>query len=316
MKRTHVLANAAVASLVLLLVQCSSDSESDDDSAEGGSAGSAASAGKGGNAGSSSGSAGKGGTGSAGKGGSAGSGGTSAGTSGTGAAGAATGGAGEAGAAGANTGAAGESGSGGSDAGGAAGDDGNAGAAGSGSGGAPGGGNGGESGDDAGGSSNHVGGAGGDNGGAGSGGEGPVAVIGDECAHPLPLGEGSEIAGSLASDGIDHDYDIDPCLEGTHLSGGPDVVYRLDLPTATTLTVTIHPSDALDAMLFLQIAQGPTCNLESCLGAAENGGPGEDETVAYTNLSGFTQTVYVIVDSFAGDLSTPGPFHLDVNLTP
>lgn len=453
MKRTFAFANATIASLVLLLVQCSGESSKNDDENEGGGAGDSTSAGKGGSAGSGAGSAGKGGSaGSAGKGGSAGSSGSGAGTAGKGGTSAGSAGAG---------GTTGEAGSNGTSAGegGAAGFDGTAGASGDGGGGSSGDGSGGTSGDGSGGASIDAGGSGGsDNaGGAGSGGEGGVPIevtpgdtcasavpltvgsydgetteglnddysyagcfpqesagpdrvyqlqippgnrldvdvdptgsldlglvlvaapasncvrepecltlrdigldgasesltfandstadrdvflmvdgfdtqpfggsydldvamtpapAGDICVNPLPLGEGTEIAGTLEGDGIGHDYHADPCFEDAYLTIGPDVSYQLDVPAGNTLTVTIDPSDELDPAIYLLTPQGATCDRNSCLGVADTGYQGDDETLVYTNEGASTQTLYLIVDSFAPAFSTPGPFHLDVDITP
>jgi hypothetical protein len=142
------------------------------------------------------------------------------------------------------------------------------------------------------------------------------APIGDLCQNPLPLGEGTEIAGSLAVEGTDNDYSMAPCVGGYVSTIGPDVAYRIHLDAGSTLNVTVNPSDDMDVALFLHLAQGSTCDRESCLGVADDGYAGGNETVAYTNGTSSTQTVYLIVDSFEAEVSTPGPFHLDVNITP
>lgn len=140
--------------------------------------------------------------------------------------------------------------------------------------------------------------------------------VGDTCLNPLPLGEGTEIAGSLASEQVAHDYDAAACFEERSLTTGPDAAYKVDVPADSTLTVTINPNDDLDPVLFLLEAEGSTCNRHRCLGAVDDGYEGSSETVTYVNEGTTTQTVYLIVDSFASAFSTPSAFHLDVNLTP
>lgn len=140
----------------------------------------------------------------------------------------------------------------------------------------------------------------------------------DLCVNALPLGEGTEIAGTLAIAGVDNDYTIAPCIDGEQPwhSPGPDIAYKLEIPAGSTLEVTINPDEELDPAIFLVPASGPSCDRNTCLAGADGGYQGASETLSYTNETGAAQSVYLIVDSFTADFSTPGPFHLDVSLTP
>jgi hypothetical protein len=141
------------------------------------------------------------------------------------------------------------------------------------------------------------------------------APIGDLCSNALPLGEGSEIAGSLV--GTIDDYTILPCLTGSlYDSPGPDAAYVLDVPAGSTLTVTVNPGNDLDPALFLLKASGDSCEPSSCVAPADAGYAGYDETLEYTNETGSAERLYLIVDSFWEPGSTPGAFHLDVDITP
>jgi hypothetical protein len=145
----------------------------------------------------------------------------------------------------------------------------------------------------------------------------------DGTPFPPPPGERCESAELLAAPvsltgqttlGFANDYGGTECTgKGT---GGPDRVYAVEVPDGAKLIVTVTPEDGrYDPALYLVAAPASSCDasFRVCLGGADAAGAGGAETVSYTNTTGGSRTVLIVVDSRALD---GGPFALALDVGP
>jgi hypothetical protein len=111
--------------------------------------------------------------------------------------------------------------------------------------------------------------------------------------------------------------DHDPDCTG-YYTNGPDHLYKLTVPAARTLTVTVTPETDYDAGLYL-IAGPPTncaASPATCLAGDDTNGPGEADTVTYTNAGNAPVDVYLGIDGSATASPTEGTYTLAITVAP
>ncbi len=94
------------------------------------------------------------------------------------------------------------------------------------------------------------------------------------------------------------------CNQTGSIFAGKDLVYAFTAPATATYTVTVTPDTGLDPTLAVLDSN---CTTTTCLGAVDNGNPGDPETFSLSATQG--TTYYIVVDGYAGDT---GFFRLDV----
>lgn len=139
------------------------------------------------------------------------------------------------------------------------------------------------------------------------------STTGETCADPilLPL---DELFDSETTEGFADDYHTwgsaaaAACGNfGTFQYDAPDVVYAVEVPDGKTLTVVAQSQLGWD----LAVAIFTDCGMpaQSCKDDADDALPSSDPELAeYTNTTGATQTVFVVVDGW--DTPESGPFSI------
>ncbi len=87
-------------------------------------------------------------------------------------------------------------------------------------------------------------------------------------------------------------------------SSAADVAYQVVVPAGQLLTVTVTPSATFDPTL--SVSDGAAACDVTCLAGVDNGGDGAAETYLYKNTSGAAQTLFLVVDGYAGSTGTFG----------
>jgi hypothetical protein len=102
---------------------------------------------------------------------------------------------------------------------------------------------------------------------------------------------------------------------------GRDRVYQIDVAAGQTLTAVVTPTTSFDAAIYFVASPDSNCLTmgTTCIGQGDDTnfggtGMGAAETGTYTNSSGATQTVFIVVDTFSS--SGTGGFDLTVSLMP
>jgi hypothetical protein len=137
---------------------------------------------------------------------------------------------------------------------------------------------------------------------------------------PPPPGDDCSTATVIGATGLEaqviHSYsnDYSSSAGGCRYGSGADRVYRVSVPNGERLVVSAAPSENWDATLSLSLASAE-CGGSSaaCVAGVDNGARGSSETVNWTNTTGSTQLVNVIVDGFSATTSTDS-FRLDVTV--
>ncbi len=132
-------------------------------------------------------------------------------------------------------------------------------------------------------------------------------VPGDTCADAPVLPVGVLITSQTTDDSSVHDdyhfwgqFDLgsSPCDSLTAFQyDAPDTVYKVDVPTGKTLRVQAQSQLGWD----LTVALFTDCAMPapSCVADADDALPiGNPEEVEYTNSTGLTQTVFVVIDGW------------------
>jgi len=146
---------------------------------------------------------------------------------------------------------------------------------------------------------------------------GPIPV-GDLCTAPTVISMSGTMANQTMT-GFGNDYDLDPA--GTGCTGfeapGLDRVYEVTVPNGMTLTGTATPvgAGAMDDLSIYFVdspAASCTATITACLAGKDDGVEAEPETATFTNTSGATKQVFVIVDSF--DPAGPNAFDMVIQV--
>ena len=153
------------------------------------------------------------------------------------------------------------------------------------------------------------------------GSDGSVVVVdggtgNDTCLLAIGLTSGVPVSGDTtsATDDYDVNVNISNVCDQTDLSfyqfDGRDVAYSISVPTGKTLTAVVTPTTQWDGGRAL----GPDCgNIgPTCAGGDDFEGTRDPETGTYTNNTGQTQTIYIVVDAFSS--SEYGPFTLNATV--
>jgi hypothetical protein len=146
----------------------------------------------------------------------------------------------------------------------------------------------------------------------------------DGSPFPPPPGEVCASAGAIAPPamltdqstlGFANDYSGTECTQAG--TSGPDRIYSVAVPASGKLVVTATPTDGLfNPALYVVAAPAENCDLRPrpCLTGADGAGPGQPESVSFTNATSEARVVYVVVDSaplgggdFALDVSVDTP---------
>src|SRR5205085_2769326 len=92
---------------------------------------------------------------------------------------------------------------------------------------------------------------------------------------------------------------------------GADKFYSLTVPAGQTLTVNVMPATGFDPGIYLL----PSCasTVTSCLAGADVNASGGIETFVYTNSSGASQNLILVVDRFSNS-SPGGSYSMTVNI--
>lgn len=136
---------------------------------------------------------------------------------------------------------------------------------------------------------------------------------GESCADPKVLSPSGSTMLTLAGEtlsGFANDYGAGTTCSGT---AGPDRVYAIDVPANQRLTVSAKPA-SWD--LSLNIQDSATCGVTPrvCMLGTDAGSSGTAETLKYTNTTGATKSLRVVVESYSS--STFGDYDLSVQLSP
>lgn len=138
----------------------------------------------------------------------------------------------------------------------------------------------------------------------------------DTCLLAIGLSSGVPVSGDTtsATDDYDVNVNISNVCDQTDLSfyqfDGRDVAYSISVPTGKTLTAVVAPTTQWDPALALVTDCsniGPTC-----VGGDDFNGSGDPETGTYTNNTGQTQTIFIVVDAYSS--SEYGPFTLNATV--
>ncbi|MBX7197288.1 MAG: hypothetical protein K1X94_34880, partial [Sandaracinaceae bacterium] len=134
-----------------------------------------------------------------------------------------------------------------------------------------------------------------------------MPVDNDTCDTAIVIG-----AGMLSADstGAVNDYDTGTNCAGT---GGPDVVYAIDVPMGAFLSVSVTSGDGVfDPSISLVDS---TCGgtPRTCIDGDDSGLEDAINTAEYANTTGATARIYAVVDTY-DDASFGGPFDLTVSL--
>lgn len=127
-------------------------------------------------------------------------------------------------------------------------------------------------------------------------------LAGDTCSSAPPLVTGVALTGlSLAGFGNDFIGAGVSC----HSPQGPDRAWHLDVPAGQQLTVTLTPSGGVGTLdAVLEVSPSAAACDHTCLANADLGFDAEPETLTWTNTASTVQTVFVVVDSWAGASGT------------
>jgi hypothetical protein len=97
------------------------------------------------------------------------------------------------------------------------------------------------------------------------------------------------------------------CASGGFLGSSADRFYALTIPAGKQLTVTVTPQSTLDPLLSLIDAAAGCASPLTCLAGVPSNGPGQVDTLSWSNRTGAALPVLLAVDSRAG---TTGTFDL------
>ncbi|HUQ01881.1 MAG TPA: hypothetical protein VM261_05260 [Kofleriaceae bacterium] len=137
-------------------------------------------------------------------------------------------------------------------------------------------------------------------------------LAGDLCtsAEPVTLTGGVGTTSiSATTAGYTNDYQPGVCTDTN--SPGADRVYVVSVGPGNRLIATVTPTaDTFDPGVFLVGAPAASCDAATitCLGAADSGGDGDEDTAIYKNTTNAAVDVYIIIDGFraVGDAYTLG----------
>ncbi len=123
-------------------------------------------------------------------------------------------------------------------------------------------------------------------------------LTGDGCDTAPLLTLPFSVSHSLVGDANDFTSGSTSC-RGTQ---GIDRAVRVNVPVGMRLTVTVTPTTStFDPTLSLVTGQATAClgSTAMCVAAADTGNANAAETVAWTNTTGTSATVYIIVDDYS-----------------
>lgn len=124
-------------------------------------------------------------------------------------------------------------------------------------------------------------------------------AAGDRCESAVTLTAGTALANQdLANFGDDYDGSGMGC-DG---SSAADATYQVTVPAGQVLTLTVTPSASFDPVI--SIADGAAACDMTCVDSVDVGSDGDAETLVYKNTSGAAQTIFVVVDGYAGSTGT------------
>jgi len=126
----------------------------------------------------------------------------------------------------------------------------------------------------------------------------PAPGANDTCATPIALTSGVQVSGDNSTAASDYG-------SACGVSDGEELVYTIDVPDGQILSVVADPAAGYD--LVLALAAGCTeLEADTCIGDRDSAGSGSAESMSYSNTSGSTETIYIVVDTW----SNPGLFDL------
>ena len=101
---------------------------------------------------------------------------------------------------------------------------------------------------------------------------------------------------------------------GCAAAAGPDRFFRISIPVGQTLTATVAPSSAWDAVVNLVSAAQDCPAPAACLAGEDVAGVGGLEAVEYTNNTGEILDVFIVVGGFGA--ADAGTFNLTTTVSP
>lgn len=132
---------------------------------------------------------------------------------------------------------------------------------------------------------------------------------GDVCASAVTLTANTALMGQTTV-GFGNDY-----TGGTGCStasGGPDALYKIDVPNNQMVSVAVTPVAGFDPSVSLLVgATACDATPRVCVAGANSAAAGAVETAAYANVSGGVQTIFVVVDSAS---ATGGAFSINATI--
>jgi hypothetical protein len=144
------------------------------------------------------------------------------------------------------------------------------------------------------------------------------STFGDTCAaaKTIPVtGTTATVLSGETLTGYVNDYGT-----GTNCSGvgGPDHLYKVDVPPAMRLTATVKPLSvpaAWDPSLSFQTSASCGVTPRVCISGTDVGGSGTSETLKYANSTAATQTIYVVVDTYSSVMTTVRDYDLTLQFS-
>ncbi len=120
----------------------------------------------------------------------------------------------------------------------------------------------------------------------------------DTCDMPTQLTSGVALTGQTL-DGYSNDFDS----VGTDcgFEGGGDRAYTITVPAGDRLVVTVDVDGATsDLDSVINLVEGAGACGTACLAVADDGFPGDSETLTFVNRSGSAQQYVIVIDAWSG----------------
>lgn len=130
----------------------------------------------------------------------------------------------------------------------------------------------------------------------------------DTCAGAIRLSGNQTVTGTTEGAANDVDVALNASWCIRYATPGSDVVYSVTVPNGATLTAGLTTTATM-ADFQLLLLDG--CNTACCFAGADSNGNGQAETLSYTNSTGASQTLFLVVDGYS---TTEGTFGLQVSV--